>query len=472
MPPLATQIADAAEAIRRRWDCRPTVGIILGSGLGGFTEEISQHAAIDYGEIPHFVRSTAVGHKGQLVCGRVAGVPVMAMEGRLHLYEGYSPQQITLPVRVMQALGVELLVISNAAGGLRPHFAAGDIVVIDDHINFMAANPLVGLNESALGARFPDMSRPYDARLVRCAMRVARRENTAAHQGVYVAVSGPNFETRAEYRFFRKLGADVIGMSTVPEVIVAAQIGLRVLALSVVTNVCSPDAAAKTIAKTDGQSVVETARSAERKLPRSCAACSLRNIRRRARPAIRKCRTKRLALRHRDCKLNYFSRMIRCVRSTPVGNSVDVFVPQMPEAVQPRSRGFPRSGHRPAVLRRVRTCANAPVPSPVHGASRCEALANAHRRHDGVAFDTSVPRSADGRCDALNAIDSHESSRGAGGLSRYGEKPRERGSAKTRWYTGSPGVNAGPNTAKRGKPRERGCGTRTRNVGLQFTPRS
>jgi purine-nucleoside phosphorylase len=258
----ASQIAEAADAIRRRWDCRPAAGIILGTGLGSFTNEIEREAEVAYDQIPHFVRSTAIGHTGQLVCGRVAGVPVLTMEGRFHLYEGYSPQQITFPVRVMKALGIELLLISNASGGLKPCFMPGDIVVVEDHINLMGANPLVGVNDEAFGSRFPDMSRPYDAALVKRALRIARREDIVAHPGVYVGVSGPNYETRAEYRFFRKIGADVIGMSTVPEVIVAAQVGLRVLALSVVTNRCLPDA----IAETDGKAVVAVAHSAEPKL--------------------------------------------------------------------------------------------------------------------------------------------------------------------------------------------------------------
>jgi purine-nucleoside phosphorylase len=260
--PLSSQIAHAASEIRRRWDCRPSVGIILGTGLGSFTEEIQPEAVIGYDEIPHFVQSTAIGHKGQLVCGRVAGVPVVTMEGRFHLYEGYSPQQITLPVRVMSELGIELLLISNASGGLRPCFVAGDILVIEDHINLMGVDPLTGVNDERLGPRFPDMSRPYDSALIRRALCVARRENFIAHQGVYVGVTGPNYETRAEYRFMRRIGGDVVGMSTVPEVIVAAQMGLRVLALSVVTNVCLADA----IATTDGDAVVAAARKAEAKL--------------------------------------------------------------------------------------------------------------------------------------------------------------------------------------------------------------
>jgi purine-nucleoside phosphorylase len=259
---LTLQTAQAADEIRRRWDCRSKVGIILGTGLGSFTEQIQSESVIGYDEIPHFMRSTAVGHRGQLVCGRVAGVPIVAMEGRFHLYEGYSLQQITFPVRVMKALGVELLIISNASGGLRPHYVPGDILVIDDHINLMMANPLVGAFDEQLGRRFPDLSRPYDPQLIRQALRIARRENFVAHQGVYVAVSGPNYETRAEYRFLRRIGGDVVGMSTVPEVIVAKDVGLRVLALSVITNVCRPDA----LTTTDGDSVVASARSAEVKL--------------------------------------------------------------------------------------------------------------------------------------------------------------------------------------------------------------
>jgi purine-nucleoside phosphorylase len=260
--PLVTQTTDAVDEIRRRWDCRPTVGIILGTGLGNFAEEIRPEAVLAYEDIPHFVRSTAVGHKGQLVCGRIADIPVVTMEGRFHFYEGYSLDEITLPVRVMKALGIELLIISNASGGLQSYYSPGDILVIEDHINLMGANPLVGVHDERLGPRFPDMSRPYDPALIRRALQIARRENFVAHRGVYAAVSGPNYETRAEYRFLRRIGADVIGMSTVPEAIVAAQVGLRVLALSVITNVCLPDA----VAKTDGESVVAAARTAEHKM--------------------------------------------------------------------------------------------------------------------------------------------------------------------------------------------------------------
>jgi len=242
MEELAVQVQEAAAAIRRRWHGRPTVGIILGTGLGSLAAQIRTEAAFEYESIPHFPRSTAVGHAGQLVCGVLEGVTVVAMEGRFHAYEGYSYGQITFPVRVMKALGAGLLVVSNACGGMNPHYALGDIVVIEDHINLMPGNPLIGVNDDTLGPRFPDMSAPYDPELIDRAMGIARRENFVAHKGVYVAVTGPNLETRAEYRFLRGIGADVVGMSTVPEVIVAVHAGMRVLGLSIVTDLCLPDA--------------------------------------------------------------------------------------------------------------------------------------------------------------------------------------------------------------------------------------
>jgi len=239
---LATQIQQAAEAIRCTWTGTPTVGIILGTGLGGLAEQVDTEAALDYEAIPHFPRSTSVGHAGQLVCGRLEGVTVVAMEGRFHAYEGYSHRQITFPVRVMKALGADLLIASNACGGINPQYARGDIMVIEDHINLMNGNPLIGVNDDALGPRFPDMIAPYDAELIQAALAIARREDFAAHKGVYVAVTGPNLETRAEYRFLRAIGDDVVGMSTVPEVIVAVHAGMRVLGLSIVTDMCLPDA--------------------------------------------------------------------------------------------------------------------------------------------------------------------------------------------------------------------------------------
>jgi len=242
MRDLAAQIEEAVEAIRRRWAGRPSVGIILGTGLGGLAGQIVEEATIAYEEIPHFPSSTSISHAGQLVCGKLRGVTLVAMEGRFHAYEGYSYRQITFPVRVMKALGAGLLVVSNACGGMNPQYARGDIMVIEDHINLMNGNPLIGVNDDSLGPRFPDMSAPYDRELIDRALEIARRENFAAHKGVYVGVTGPNLETRAEYRFMRGIGGDVVGMSTVPEVLVAVHAGMRVLGLSIVTDMCLPDA--------------------------------------------------------------------------------------------------------------------------------------------------------------------------------------------------------------------------------------
>ena len=259
---LFKQIEEAAAAIRAKWDQRVAAGIILGTGLGGLVEQVDVEAALDYQEIPHFLRATAAGHRGRLVCGRLQGLPVMAMEGRFHMYEGYSLKQITLPVRVMRALGAELLVVSNACGGMNPYFKNGDLMVIEDHINLMGDNPLIGINDDRLGPRFPDMSEPYDLQLVDNALEIARRENIVAHKGVFVAVAGPNLETRAEYRFLRAIGADAVGMSTVPEVLVAVHCGLRVLGLSIITDMCLPDA----LEVADVQKIIATANAAEPKL--------------------------------------------------------------------------------------------------------------------------------------------------------------------------------------------------------------
>lgn len=239
---LYGQIEDACQTIRSEWDKTPRAGIILGTGLGGLVEEIEVEATLDYEAIPHFPRSTATSHRGRLVCGMLEGLPVMAMEGRFHMYEGYPLKQITLPVRVFRALGAELLVVSNAVGAMNPYYACGDIMVIDDHINLMGDNPLIGVNDDRLGPRFPDMSQPYDRELGDVALEVARRNNFVAHRGVMVAVAGPNLETRAEYRFLRAIGSDVVGMSTVPEVIVAVHAGLRTVGMSIVTDMCLPDA--------------------------------------------------------------------------------------------------------------------------------------------------------------------------------------------------------------------------------------
>lgn len=259
---LYDKIQEASAKIRSAWKRMPHAGIILGTGLGNLVQQIEVEASLEYEEIPHFLRSTTTSHRGRLVCGTLAGLPVMAMEGRYHMYEGYSLQQITLPVRVMRALGARLLVVSNACGGMNPYYRGGDIMLIEDHINLMGANPLIGINDERLGPRFPDMCEPYDHALIERALEVARREDIVAHQGVFVAVSGPNLETRAEYRFLRMIGADVVGMSTVPEVLVAVHCGLKVVGFSIVTDMCLPDA----LEPADVPKIIATANAAEPKL--------------------------------------------------------------------------------------------------------------------------------------------------------------------------------------------------------------
>ncbi len=262
MQDLYEKIHEARDVIAKRWAGKPRVGIILGTGLGGFAEDIQAEATIPYGDVPHFPQSTVQSHAGRLVCGTVAGKSVMAMEGRFHFYEGYSLQQITFPVRVMKSLGCEVLIVSNACGGMNPQWAKGDIMLIDDMINLMGDNPLIGKNDDRLGPRFPDMSQPFDANLIALAQRIALEERITVHKGVFVAVTGPNLETRAEYRFLRAIGADVVGMSTVPEVIVAVHCGLRTLGLSVITDMCLPDALHPCVL----EDILATAAVAEKKL--------------------------------------------------------------------------------------------------------------------------------------------------------------------------------------------------------------
>jgi len=256
------KIAEAVSFISGQWQLAPRVGIILGSGLGAAAAALTEKVTIPYDTIPHFARSTAHGHSGQLVCGLLEGVPVVVMEGRQHAYEGYPLAQVTFPVRVLKQLGAQLLIVTNACGGLNPQYRTGDLMVIEDHINLLGDNPLIGINDERLGPRFPDMSAPYAADLIDAALAVARRENFVAHKGVYVAVTGPNLETRAEYRFLRTIGADVVGMSTVPEVLVAVHGGLRVLGISVITDMCLPDA----LEVATVEHILATARSAEPKL--------------------------------------------------------------------------------------------------------------------------------------------------------------------------------------------------------------
>lgn len=232
----------AADVVRAQFGATPEVAIVLGTGLGGLAKEIDVQASISYEDIPGFPLSTVESHAGRLLCGALGGKTVVAMQGRFHVYEGYSLQQVTFPVRVLRALGASTLIVSNACGGMNPLWAPGDLMLIADHINFLGDNPLIGENDDRLGARFPDMSEPYDAALRQVARAVAADLRIVLREGVYVAVAGPNLETRAEYRMLRALGADVVGMSTVPEVIVAVQGGMRVLGLSIITDQCLPDA--------------------------------------------------------------------------------------------------------------------------------------------------------------------------------------------------------------------------------------
>ena len=239
---LMERIGTAVEAIRQRSALQPRIGIILGTGLGGLAARIQVEAEIPYEEIPGFPLSTVETHTGRLLLGTLGGKPVVAMQGRFHLYEGYTLQQVTFPVRVMRALGADTLLVSNACGGMHPFWGPGDLVLIADHINLLGDNPLIGPNADELGPRFPDMSQPYDPQLQTLALEVALERKITLRRGVYVAVPGPNLETRAEYRMLRVMGADVVGMSTVPEVIVAVHGGMRVMGVSIITDQCLPDA--------------------------------------------------------------------------------------------------------------------------------------------------------------------------------------------------------------------------------------
>jgi purine-nucleoside phosphorylase len=239
---LRAQIDAAVTAIQARSTFQPEVAIILGTGLGALAKEIRIETAIPYADLPHFPLSTVESHSGQLLLGTLGGRRVVAMQGRFHRYEGYSLQQIVLPVRVMFRLGARTLLVSNACGGMNPLWQAGDIMLIDDHINLLGDNPLVGGNLDELGPRFPDMSEAYDRKLQELAQQAALDLKFPLRRGVYVAVSGPNLETRAEYRMLRALGGDVVGMSTVPEVIAARHMDMRVLGLSIITDECLPDA--------------------------------------------------------------------------------------------------------------------------------------------------------------------------------------------------------------------------------------
>ena len=267
-PPLFDRIETAVAVVRERSSVRPDVAIILGTGLGGLAEQIDVEASIPYEQIPGFPLSTVETHAGRLLLGRLGKRSVVAMQGRFHRYEGYGLAQVTFPVRVLHALGARSLIVSNACGGMNPLWAPGDLVLLSDHINLLGDNPLVGSNDERLGPRFPDMSAPYDPELRALARAAALDLGIVLREGVYVAVPGPNLETRAEYRMLRMMGADVVGMSTVPEVIVANHTGMRTLGISIITDQCLPDA----LEPADIGRIIATARQAEPSLTRLISA--------------------------------------------------------------------------------------------------------------------------------------------------------------------------------------------------------
>ena len=256
---MTTELSEAVAGIKQRVDFQPEIAIILGTGLGALAREIRVQESIPYADIPNFPLSTVESHSGQLLFGELAGKRVVAMQGRFHRYEGYALPQVVLPLRAMFQLGAHTLIVSNACGGMNPEWSAGDIMLIEDHINLLGENPLVGANMSELGPRFPDMSEAYDLELRDLAERTAREQNITLRRGVYVAVGGPNLETRAEYRMLRAMGADVVGMSTVPEVIAARHMNMRVLGLSIITDDCFPD----TLEEANIEKIIATANRAE-----------------------------------------------------------------------------------------------------------------------------------------------------------------------------------------------------------------
>jgi len=264
---LFDRIHEAAAVVRGRSRLEPEVGIILGTGLGGLADEISVDASIPYESLPGFPLSTVESHAGRLLLGRMGKRPVVAMQGRFHRYEGYGLAEVTFPVRVMRALGATTLVVSNACGGMNPLWSPGDLVLLSDHINLLGDNPLIGANDDRLGPRFPDMSDPYDAELRALTRTLAAELGIRLREGVYVAVPGPNLETRAEYRMLRGMGADVVGMSTVPEVIVASHAGMRTVGISIITDQCLPDA----LEPANIDRIIETAKRAEPSLTRLIA---------------------------------------------------------------------------------------------------------------------------------------------------------------------------------------------------------
>ena len=261
---LREKINETRAAIKKQVSLKPTIGIILGTGLGELVKEIKGKKSIPYDSLPNFPVSTVESHESQLVFGRIGNKNIVAMQGRFHYYEGYSMKEVTFPVRVMKALGIKTLIVSNACGGMNPQFRAGDLMVITDHINLIGDNPLIGPNDDRLGPRFPDMIEPYSEKLIDLIEKVALEERIPLKRGVYVAVAGPNLETRAEYRFLRTIGADAVGMSTVPEVIVAVHAGLKVLGISCITDECLADA----LKPANIEMILKVAAEAEPKLSR------------------------------------------------------------------------------------------------------------------------------------------------------------------------------------------------------------
>ena len=262
MKDLKSRINETTQFIRKEFRETPEIAIILGTGLGNLTGKIKERKAIEYSSIPNFPVSTVVGHKGELVFGKIGNKKVVALEGRFHYYEGYSLEEVTYAVRVVKALGAKILIVSNASGGMNPLFKRGDLMAIADHINFMGVHPLIGPNDETLGPRFPDMCDAYDPELIELAEKIALEENIKLQKGVYIGVTGPTLETRAEYRIFRTMGADAVGMSTVPEVIVARHAGLRVFGVSVITDMGLPDA----LKPCNIEEIIKIANEAEPKL--------------------------------------------------------------------------------------------------------------------------------------------------------------------------------------------------------------
>jgi len=262
MSKLISNINETLQVIRKFTTEKYPIGIILGTGLGGLVKEIEVKHQINYEDLPHFPISTVESHHGKLIFGTINGKNLVAMQGRFHYYEGYSMQQIAYPVRVMKFLGVETLLVSNACGGMNPQYRKGDVMIMVDHINMLGDNPLIGKNEDELGPRFPDMSEPYKFELIELAEKIALENQIKVQKGVYIAVPGPNLETRAEYKFLRATGADVVGMSTIPENIVANHMGMKVLGISIVTDECFPD----TLKPVNVEEIIATAMQAEPKM--------------------------------------------------------------------------------------------------------------------------------------------------------------------------------------------------------------